>query len=413
VGASVSDGAGLFRVLAEGCYQLSFPDHGVEFTVDRLRRERHELFCELSVACGILGARAIDGVLSVGTFNLSSPAAAQQRARLLAERARTRGLDWSGLLEELRQRTLTAERAGQPSILLRAVQTQPEGSEEFEILGLTFPKRHPSILFGDGGTLKSFVALLAASQLEAAGEHALFADWELDEFTHRRRLEAITGRDMPPVRYARCDRPLVHEVDRLRRIVRQDGIGYVFKDSIAYGTAGAPESAEAAMDFCRAARQLGVGALWLAHQTKGENADQRPFGSTFWFNSARCVWNLKLASTSPDGQTLHLAAFHRKSNLGRLRPPVGIRAQFDGGRVYFESADVTTMDEVAASLPLWQRIRGIVKAGPQTLATIASELKYDNVESIDRTVRKHKGLFTRVSGADGVARIALVERRAS
>ena len=81
--------------------------------------------------------------------------------------------------------------------------------------------------------------------------------------------------------------------------------------------------------------------------------------------------------------------------------------------MYFSAVDATTIDEVAESLPLWQRIKGIVQAGPQTLATIASELNYDKVESLDRVVRKHRGLFTKVPGSDGVQRIALVERRAS
>ena len=74
---------------------------------------------------------------------------------------------------------------------------------------------------------------------------------------------------------------------------------------------------------------------------------------------------------------------------------------------------MTTIDEVAESLPLWQRIRALVKIGPQTLEAIASELNHDNVESIDRIVRKHKTLFTKIPGADGKTRIALVERRAS
>jgi hypothetical protein len=167
------------------------------------------------------------------------------------------------------------------------------------------------------------------------------------------------------------------------------------------------------MDFCRAFRQLGIGDTWIAHVNRSEQGDQRPFGSTFWFNSARSVWNIKLASTSPDGQTLQLAAFHRKSNLGRVRPPVGIKVDFDADRVYFTNVDATTIDEVADKLPLWQRIRGVVRSGPQTLASIAAELNHDNVESLDRVVRKHKDLFTKISGDDGVTRIALVDRRAS
>jgi hypothetical protein len=101
------------------------------------------------------------------------------------------------------------------------------------------------------------------------------------------------------------------------------------------------------MEYCRAVWQLGIGCSLVAHVTKADNGDQRPFGSTFWHNSARATWNLKLASTSPDGNMLHLAAFHRKSNLGRLRPPVGIRVDFDGDRVYFTRIDATTIDEVA------------------------------------------------------------------
>jgi hypothetical protein len=35
------------------------------------------------------------------------------------------------------------------------------------------------------------------------------------------------------------------------------------------------------------------------------------------------------------------------------------------------------------------------------------------VESIDRTVRRHSGVFTKVPGRDGITRIALVTRRTS
>ena len=400
---------GVFRVITDG-YHLAF-DHGIEFTVDRLRRERHELIGELSVACGVIGAKVIDGVLSVGTFNLSSPVAASHRAKLLAERARVKGIDWSSMIEELRQHVLTHDRRGAPSINLRTVAVPAATDPEIDLCGLSLPADHFSIVFGDGGTGKSYLALRLLSELATDGMAVGLFDWELSETTHRRRLEAINGAQMPDVRYVRLDRPLVHEVDRLRRIIRTDGIRYAVLDSIGYGTAGAPESAEAAMDFARAVRQLGIGTLALAHVTKAENGDQRPFGSTFWHNSARCTWNLKLASTSPDGDELQLAAFHRKSNLGRLRPPVGIKVAFEADRVVFVPIDATTIDEVASELPLWQRIRAVVRTGPMTLATIASEVGHDNVATIDRVVRKYKRLFTKVSSADGVTRVALVERR--
>jgi hypothetical protein len=109
-----------------------------------------------------------------------------------------------------------------------------------------------------------------------------FFDWELDPYVHRGRLEGINGTEMPDVMYVRCDRPLVHEVDRLRRIIKKERIEYAILDSIGYGTQGAPESAEAAMHYCRALRQLQIGSYLPAHITKsGDSNDQRPFGSVF------------------------------------------------------------------------------------------------------------------------------------
>lgn len=411
MGAAVTSSV-VFRATGDGQYHAAFPEHGIEFDIAYLRRERHELFCELAVSCGIVGARTIDGCLSIGTFNLSSPQARHTRARLLAERARARGIDWLGLLEHVCQRVLSAERTGEPSILLRDV-PEPADEEEFDVFGLRFPMSNTSILFGDGGTLKSYLELAIASDLAKRGHRVLYADWELDSLKHRRRLREINGDDLPDVRYIRCDKPLVYEVTRLKRAIHQERIEYAVLDSVGYGTQGAPESAEAAIDYCRAVRQLGIGSNLVAHITKGDNGDQRPFGSVFWHNSAQATWYLKRASTSPDGQSISLAAFHRKCNLAALRPAVGLAVQFESERVYFRRVDVATIDEVAESLPLWQRIRALVKVGPQTLATIASELNHDNVESIDRIVRKHKALFTKVTGHDGITRIALVERRAS
>jgi hypothetical protein len=44
----------------------------------------------------------------------------------------------------------------------------------------------------------------------------------------------------------------------------------------------------------------------------------------------------------------------------------------------------------------------VVRSGPQTLATIASELNHPNVESIDRIVRRQKNVFTKVPSSDGI-----------
>lgn len=403
----------IFKTLGDGHYWLADPDQGVEFDVDRLRRDRGELIGELAVSCGLACARVIDdGMLSVGTFNFSSPRARQEHAKRLAERARTNGkLDWHGHLEELCQRVIKAERTGTPAIVLRDV-PRPAADVDHDVDGFKFPQQHPTIGFGDGGACKSLIGLYVVGRLAAdRGVRVGLFDWELDAAQHRLRLEALFGADMPDVRYVRCDRPLMYEADRLQRIRQQEQLDYVLYDSAGYACNGKPEDAEQALAYFRAVRQIGGGSLHIAHITKGENNEFKPFGSSFWHNSARSTWFVKLAATSPDGQVNTIGLFHRKANLGPRQPAIGFDVTFEPTRTRIERVDVATVDELAAALPLWQRMKNALKDGPQTLASLAVDLGAP-VDSIDKTVRRKSLLFTKVTNFDDhIARIALVENR--
>lgn len=404
----------IFKTLEDGRYFAADAVHGIEFRVDRLHQKFGETVGELSVSSGILSARSVDGILSTGTFNFSAPRERDGWSKRLAMRARTNGkLDWFGLLEELSQRVLNAEREGHtPAVILRTVPPRPS-APMFDVLGLRFPKEHPAGLFGPGDSLKSFLMLAIANEQARAGVRVAIFDWELDAHEHRERQARIDP-ELPEILYIKCDKPLTYDVDRLRRIVKSERIEYGHFDSAAYATDGKPEDAVAAMAFFRAFRQLGIGGGNIIAHTRREEGETQPFGSVFWHNSFRATWNIKRASTSPDGGTVSLGAFPRKFNLGAHPAAVGITVDFDGDRVHFRRTDVTTIDELAESLPLWQRIVSVVKAGPMTLAGIASELPGSNVDSIDRVVRRHKKLFTKLSdGPDHITRIALVERRAS
>jgi hypothetical protein len=403
----------IFKPCVDG-FWLADADRGVEYRVDRLRRDRHELVGELAVSCDLAGARVVDGVLSFGTFNFSSPRARQEHAKRLAERARTNGkVDWQAQLEEVCQRVLLAERAGAPALVLRDL-PRPVAELDHTVDGFRFPQRHPTILFGDGGTMKSYFSLhLACSLSEQSGLRVALFDWELDERQHRLRLEMLRPHGMPDVRYVRCDRPLMYEVDRLQRIARTDALDYVVYDSAGFACNGRPEDAEQALAYFRAVRQIGPGSLHIAHITKAEGGDQKPFGSSFWHNSARSTWFVTLAATSPDGRVSTLGLFNRKANLGPLQPAVGVEVSFEGEVTRFGRVDVASIEELAEKLPIWQRMQKKLRRGPQTLATLAEDLG-EKIETLDRTVRRKSGMFTRVTSSDDhISRIALVETRAS
>lgn len=400
----------IFEALGDNEYRGRVPEYEIEFRIARLRYDRHELHGELTVCCGLAGARVFDdATLSASTINFSSAQTRQMHGRRLADRARTAGaVDWTGLLEELSVRVLAAERAGQPAVILSRL-SAADVEPVVMLDGYPIYPRQHAIDFGDGGTGKSLLALWRAGRLEAEGERVALFDWEMDAQTHRQRLEQLFGRDrMPSIRYVRGERPLVHEVDRFRRIILDEEITFGVFDSVGFACDGPPEAAESALKYFQAVRQLRIGGLHLAHISKADTGDQRPFGSSFWHNSARSTWFVKTAESAPGSLTIGLV--NRKANLGPLQPALAYSFTFTPDRITVARLDAGSVDELVDSLPMWQRMKEALRSGPKTMIAIAEELDKP-VDTVKKTVQRKSGLFTRVLSADGIQRIALVERR--
>ena len=401
-----------FRVIDEDRYQFAIPQIGIVFEIDRVRRKFEELVGELRVRCDLPGARTVDGILSVADFSVSSSRSRTERAKFLEMRAGTRGqLDWMGLVEEFCQRVLEAERTGQPAVDLRHVPRR-EGENMIEIDRFRVPRRHPSILFSDGGVLKSYLALYFAGCMAEMDIPVMYCDWELDEADHSERLHRIFPDGAPQVFHVRCTRSLTYEADRLRRIARDNGIQYSIFDSIGYACDGAPESAEAAGKYFRAVRQIGGGSLHIAHISKAEGGDQKPFGSVFWHNSARATWYAERANEIPDGTIVRLGLFNRKANLGPLQPPLGYTVTFTDHRTIFRTSEVADTPELAEKLTVTQRVTALLRRGSMTVMTLAEELGVETntvTQAVNRQLKKNR-LFIVLEGTDTQRRIGLLER---
>jgi hypothetical protein len=384
-----------FAVVDGDRYRLSIPEFALTLEMDRLRRERHELIGELSVYSALPGARVVGGALSIADLNLSSARARQDRAKLLALRSQAETLDWIGVMEEFCQRVLAADREGQPAVDLRTLPRVTD-DDQLEVEGLSLLRRHPTILFGDGGAAKSYLSLYLAGRLAERGMRVALFDWELAGEDHRERLERLFGL-MPRVMYARCERPLVYEADRLRRIVRDEGIEFSVFDSVAFACDGPPEAAEIAGRYFRAVREIGGGSLHVAHVNKSDNGDQKPFGSTFWHNGARATWFIKASEAVDDAPVLTVGLFNRKANLGPLRPPLGFRITFGETRTAFARTDVRECPDMAGSMTVRQRMAAVLRHGAMEAGSVAKEIDSKH-ETVTRIARRYKGQFVILDG---------------
>jgi hypothetical protein len=385
-------------------FTLSVLDGALRFELDRVRLERGDLWGTLTVRTTLHGARTYNGVLSVGSINLSSVDTRQRRAKQFADLAKAPQIDFLRILEGFAYRVHDASRIGDPAVDLRDV-ARATPIDTLDVHGVQILDKHPIFAFGDGGCGKSLLALWIGGELVRRGLTVLYVDWELSAEDHRDRLERLFGPDMPGMLYARCARPMTAEVDRLRRLVRQHRVDYIICDSVAFACDGRPEDAEVATRYFQCLRQIGVGSLNLAHTNKSDDSDKKPFGSSFWHNGARSTWNIKLADGSHPRE-ITVACFNRKANLGPRLPAAGFRIGFGTERTHIVRTDLAHVEEMAGELPLWQRIQATIQHQPQSLASIAETLGA-KLDSVEKAIQRKTKLFTRTP----VGLIALVEKR--
>src|SRR5690242_16060734 len=67
----------------------------------------------------------------------------------------------------------------------------------FDVNGWVVLRDFPTLMFGDGGSLKSYLALYLAGRLAREGVPVLLVDWELDGEDHRERMHQLFGDDAP------------------------------------------------------------------------------------------------------------------------------------------------------------------------------------------------------------------------
>lgn len=376
-------------------FLVRWDDHRVEFVFNSIREGAEGLHAELAV-------RHEGEEILWSRLNLASSRSREGVVKTLAQAQKA--IPWPAMIDRASRLTALQVRQGSPTFLLKA---RPASRPRF-LLEPLLPLGETSLLFGDGGAGKGFAALAVALAIMAgvdlpgglrasARGPILYLDWESVPEEIEDRLYLLSrglSCSINGLHYRRMSRGLAEEAPALRAEVSRLGIGLVIVDSLAPAAGPEPEGADAANRTMNALRSLGiVTRLVIAHMTH-VSAQQRagaarPFGSVFYWNLARSVWDLR-RSEEEAGDDLVVGLYHRKVNRGRLHPPIGLRFAFGPDAITLHRADLGEAPDLLARASLPQRIRAVLAGGRITTEAVIEALDAPE-DTVRRTLRRLAG----------------------
>ena len=361
-------------------------------------------------------------LLPASQFNFSSETTRRNFAKQLKEKI-SLSVEWKEIFDFLAVRIQELARAGDGyvEVLLEDDVPPPE-----RLLGSIIYKGVQNLIFGDKGVAKSTLAYLFAIcvglpwsdnpfgfEVPALPVATLVLDWETDESIFRYYLSRLKrGMALPqcPIYYRRCTLPLRDDIETIERQMAAVNAKLLIIDSLgaaAGGEHGELKGSEAALLFNAALRKLKTTALIVGQTAKGESEQGKRktvYGSTYFTYYARNIFEL-CRGEDDYSDTLHLAMFHRESNLGKRLSPMGFCLQFNDstGAIIVEREPVS-VSEFSQKLNTQARILEALKSGAVEIKELAASLEVPQNNcrvAISRLARQ--GKVVKVGKAWGLA----------
>jgi len=310
-------------------------------------------------------------------LNLRSPRGKGDVTRVLVNRDDS--FPWADALEAVAIIGLREWRRGGPIVPLHTV---PAPDRLRYLIDRILPENETTIVFGDGESGKSLFAMFCAVCVATGyplprglgADHSgnvLYLDFESDAAEHARRLKRIAnglGIDVPAnIFYRECHRPIADDAAMLAREVAEREVALTVVDSLAPACGDDPSAPGVAIATMNALRSLGGTRMAIGHVNRTDrerpNANQTTFGSIFWRNAARAMWQLTPNQDAPAG-TAPFALHNRKNNNdAREKWPIGLQYVFGADSIGIEPYDVRANDVLAEGATTAARIRDALKRG--------------------------------------------------
>lgn len=390
-------------------YRLEWTEEKITIELDRVTEHSDE-------TRGQLTALATGLVIAQFGYNLTSLPARDKASKYLRERHEA---DWGLALEMASYHILKYLREGDPRVDLSMNDT---------VVPVTFLLRPlllkdmPTMVFADGGTGKSYLALLVSMlvgfpwvdnpfrfKVPDQPTTTLYLDWETDENTTKYRLQRICrGMDQPkpPLEYRHCSRSFILDLAAIQRHVMESKAGLVIVDSLGMACGGDLKEQISATTFFQCLRELRVSSLLLTHVSKDEmRKTKTAFGSVYFQNHARSVWEMSgvLSRDGDDGATINVGLFQRKHNEMAVARPLALGIEFNNilETTVFHPANLGDLPDLRDKLTLKDQLRELLKSGQLSVTQLADETGKKE-DAIRMTLNRYKAMFVKVGNDWGL-----------
>jgi hypothetical protein len=347
-------------------------------------------------------------------YNLSSLTSRRELAKYLATRAELpKPLTWVDTVETAC--TLMCREMHRGKAIIDLAEVADPGEPSYVVAKLIL-ERQLNILYGEAEAGKSLLTCALAYAV-AAGDSVLlglrasqqdvwYLDWETDEAEVTRRLRRISRgfglEEIPPIHYIHMDRPLSEEGETVAKITG----GVAFIDSLTPACGGDIIRPESPTSFWNIVRAIPGSVVIIGQTQKGEKGSNKTvLGSGVFTYMGRSAWEIVGCQ---DADTVHVAAFHRKCNMGKKWQPMAWRFEFDdtARTLRVATEEIDAVGEFAARQTLTDQVGSLLIHGSATVKDIAAQLdlKENAVRSI---LNRHRNRFVKVGDEWGLlARMA-------
>jgi len=368
-----------------GGFIFTFPEAMVTVMMDRIVKNKRAIYARLDVRTTAPGYNPV--LLQNMVTNLISLPAKVTLIKELAKRFNQ--AEWTGTIEQVYAHAIRVIEEGEPVLTIdpaRAADGAAVPSLTWRVSPLVLDLQ-PTVLFGEKGTMKSYLAELVGLVVESgmsfsgltglAGK-VLIVDYESEYAEFQRRAHLLAARHPELVTgcplYYRGTIPFPDDIDKIAKLVAEHDVKLLIIDSLAMACGGVDLfSGETATRFFQVIRMLKVASLTVAHPQK--NSEEKTiYGTVFFTNLARSVWQVKRVETSPGASVTRIGCFHEDANnTGRLHP-IGFAFTFADDGITIEPHNVFADHGLVHAQTVPARIRHLLTAGKRTAQEIADEI---------------------------------------